>query len=431
MQKSTVSRRSRKPKYSKPYKDFPLTAHPSGRWVKKFNKASHYFGPIGASGTEQYEANWRAALDRFNREWPYILKGESLPQVVDEASECCTLRVLCNEFLASKRNKMETGELTERSYRDYFRSCKLLIEHFGKNRAVESLRPLDFEAFRKGLAKNLSAGTLGNEITRCRVIFKFAADQELIPVPVKFGQSFERPSKKTLRRVRNEAGPKMFDAAEIRTLLRALEGASVSIAGQETPVTLKPDPQLKAMILLGINGGLGNTDCSGLTESHLDLNAGWMSYPRPKTEIPRKIPLWPETVTALSEVVERRLRPRTDEDQGLVFLTRSRRRWVRMAGKGLDVEGNEKPRSVLDDISRAFGKLLHALNINGRNGLGFYTLRRTFEIQAGESKDQVAVDAIMGHTDESMAAVYRQGQISEDRLRAVVDVVHRWLRLAE
>jgi len=70
-----------------------------------------------------------------------------------------------------------------------------------------------------------------------------------------------------------------------------------------------------------------------------------------------------------------------------------------MTGPGPDNDGNEKPRSIQDDISRRFSQLLHSLGINGRNGLGFYTLRRTFEIQAGESKDQVAVDAIMGRNN--------------------------------
>ena len=47
--------------------------------------------------------------------------------------------------------------------------------------------------------------------------------------------------------------------------------------------------------------------------------------------------------------------------------------------------------------------MLKRLKINGRNGLGYYTLRHKFETVAGESKDQVAVNAIMGHVDNSMA----------------------------
>ncbi len=41
-----------------------------------------------------------------------------------------------------------------------------------------------------------------------------------------------------------------------------------------------------------------------------------------------------------------------------------------------------------------------------RAGLSFYALRHTFETVAGETKDQVAVDAIMGHVNGTMATHY-------------------------
>ena len=70
--------------------------------------------------------------------------------------------------------------------------------------------------------------------------------------------------------------------------------------------------------------------------------------------------------------------------------------------------------------------MVKRLDINGRKGLGFYTLRHTFATIAGESRDQVAVNAIMGHVDNSMAGVYRE-RISDERLIAVTDTVHQWL----
>ena len=76
-----------------------------------------------------------------------------------------------------------------------------------------------------------------------------------------------------------------------------------------------------------------------------------------------------------------------------------------------------------------FGKLLRELKIK-RPGVGFYALRHGFETVGGGSRDQVAVDAIMGHADESMAAHYREG-IGDDRLQAVVETVRRWVWPAE
>ena len=61
-----------------------------------------------------------------------------------------------------------------------------------------------------------------------------------------------------------------------------------------------------------------------------------------------------------------------------------------------------------------------------RPGLGFYALRHVFETVAGDSRDQVAVDAIMGHARDDMASVYRE-RIDDSRLLAVTEHVRKWL----
>ncbi len=68
--------------------------------------------------------------------------------------------------------------------------------------------------------------------------------------------------------------------------------------------------------------------------------------------------------------------------------------------------------------------LIHQPNCIEREGR--YALRHTFETICGESRNQVAVNHIMGHVDESMAAAYRE-RINDERLQAVVDHVHQWL----
>ena len=47
--------------------------------------------------------------------------------------------------------------------------------------------------------------------------------------------------------------------------------------------------QLRAMIYLGINCGLGNNDCAMLPMK-LELKDGWLDFGRPKTGIHRRCP---------------------------------------------------------------------------------------------------------------------------------------------
>jgi integrase len=390
MAKSSIAP-SRK-KSLKPYDGFPLTPHPSGRWCKKIRGKLHYFGKIDDSG---------AALERFNREWPFLKDGRTPPPI--DTGDGCTVRLLCNAFLTSKRAKVDSGELSARSFQDYFNTCGLLIDRLGRDKRIDDLRPDDFETLRKTLAKTRGVVTLKNEINRCRVVLKYAFDQRLIDKPVHFGQSFDRPTAKTLRKARHAQGVRLFNVDEVTRILAAA------------------DVQLKAMVLLGLNCGFGNTDCATLPQSALDLAGGWINFPRPKTGIERRVPLWPETVEALKAAIAARPEPKDPADAGLVFLTKQGRRWVRVQPKRRTETGAVVS---LDAISQAFRKLLKSLGINSHRN--FYTLRHNFETIAGESKDQVAVDSIMGHVDPSMGAQYRE-QISDERLQAVVETVREWV----
>ena len=394
MSKSSKSARPKKSK--KPYVDFPLTVRTDGRLSKKHRGKVYYFGTID---------DWHAALERYKREWPCILQGRTpLPA---DAGDGCTIQYLANSFLTSKKNKLGVGELSRPSFANYYDTCERLVSQFGRERRVDDLGPRDFETFRKQLAKKYGPTTLKNEINRCRIVLKYAHDQRLIDREVHYGQSFDKPSAKELRRVRNEAGPRLYEADEVRQILDAA------------------DPVMRAMVLLGANCGFGNTDVANLPQSAVDLDNDWVNFPRPKTEIQRRIPLWPETVKAMREAIAIRPEPANPDDAGLCFLTGRGCRWVRTSASRINEERYVKYVTV-NTLARRFGLLLKNHGINGRRGLGFYTLRHVFETIAGESKDQVAVNAIMGHVDSSMAGVYRE-RISDERLRAVVSTVHGWL----
>lgn len=195
----------------------------------------------------------------------------------------------------------------------------------------------------------------------------------------------------------------MFEADELRTILAAAK-----------------EP-LRTMVLLGINCGLGQSDCANMQRSHLDLSSGWLRYPRPKTGVARSIPLWPASVEALRTAADVRPAAIDAGDAECVFLTKYGNRFVRT--KTTRLEDRDRC-TAIDAVALTFGRLLKTLGINGNRN--FYALRHTFQTIGGEAKDPEAVSSIMGHVDPTMAGLYRE-RISDDRLRAVVAVVHQWL----
>ena len=405
------------PRPAKPTKDFPLFPHRgSGQWAKKIKGRTHYFGSwrLDPTGVE--------AIVSYTRELPYLLRGETPPSI--DISQGCTIGQLCNEFMDSKQAAMEDGDLSPRTLADYHQTAKLLVNHFTKDRHVADLRPTDFRDFRSVLAQKLNTNSLKSVINKLRMVFNYGHEAKLYSEAIDFGGEFKRPSAKAQRRARNERGPKLFHREEI---LRMLE---------------TPNLALRGMIYLGINCGFGNSDVATLPLAAVDLERGWINYPRPKTEIKRRVPLWPETIVALKESLTYRPQPVHRRDAGLFFLTTHGLPWVRVRPRK-NQNGEDEAGTPLDSVSMEFGKLLKALGIKAdptaakknkkpmilplhSKGLNFYTLRHCFETIAGESKDQVAVDAIMGHVDPSMAANYRQA-LSDERLLAVANTVHAWM----
>jgi integrase len=388
---STTPAPSGKP--AKPYPEFPLTAHPAGYWCKKIRGKIHYFGPW---------ADPDAALAKYLEQNDDLHAGRT-PRPDPEA---LTVKALANHFLNAKQALVDAGELAPRTWADYKEVCDLVVSQFGKARLVSDIRPDDFTPLRNKLAKRWGPLRLGTKLIQyTRSLFKYAFDSGLIAVPVRFGPGFKRPSQKTIRVHRAERGPKLFTAEEIRAML---QGALV--VGKEGPESVQATRQLRAMILLGINCGFGNADCANLPLFAVDLGAAMIDFPRPKTGMPRRCPLWPETVAALRDALARRPEPKKAEHAGLVFITKYGLSWAKEESAG--------------PLTQEMRKLLNKLDIDGHRN--FYTLRHTFRTVADEAKDQPAADYIMGHEVPHMSSVYRE-TISDARLRAVTDHVRAWL----
>jgi integrase len=389
--------KSRPKKQRKPYPSFPLTLHATGQYCKKIRGKIHYFGK-----------DPDAALKRYHQHCDSLHSGR-IAEVPHERA-VFTIRDLANRFLEAAEARRDSGELETRTFADYYRDCERLIKFFGLNREVESITREDVKKLRAFLARGVNPKTLDGRVGVTRSIFKFAYEEEYIDKPIRFGKDLKRPDRRTMRRSRAEAGRIHFLAAEIRTLLEV------------------SPPQLRAMILLAVNCGLGNRDVAQLPANCVDLERGWIDYPRGKTGVQRRCPLWPETVEAITAIIKRPRKLITKlypEAEGLLFVTRKGRRFVRTTPK---VSADGRPYVIEHDaIATTLKRIMDREGISVR-GLGFYGLRRSFETIGGETGNQVAVNHIMGHAPSAtdMSAVYRQ-HVAERALRQVTDHVRRWL----
>jgi integrase len=372
-------------KPEKPRKDFPLFAHRSGQWAKKVRGEMKYFGVW---------ADPAAALDKWLDEKDDLYAGRR----PTGRKSGITVADLLNRFRHAKEHLAATGEITARTLGCYIVTCDRLAKFLSRRQLVETLTPSDFEKLRADLAKGRSPVTLRGDIMTTRMVMKYAYDSELISKPASYGQSFRAPSKTALKRVRQSRPKRLFSAPELRRILKA--------ASQP----------LRAMILLGINCGLGASDLAHMPQAALDLKRRWLDYPRVKTAVDRRCPLWPETVSAVKEAIASRPRPRDPADEILVFLTRCGQRWARTSPRG----------GAIDAVGCAMNKLLKELGIH-RPGVCFYALRHTLQTIGGEARDQIALNLIFGHADHTMADPYRESLPDDSRLLAVSNHVRKWL----
>lgn len=377
---STRSRSTSKPK-------FPLCYHKGsgGQWCKKINGRIHYFG-----------VDKDAALERWIREKDNLLAGRT-PRPYDPNG--MKLLELCNRFMASKEAYRDSGEITPEHYDDLKDACDQVLKVFGKTAIVEYLTPDDFAKLRSKLAKGrlgkgVSLKTLENSIARVRVLFNFAAKNGLIQknMAAFWGTEFNKPTKKAkARAAAKDPVVRMFTPAEIKKLL------------EHAPT------QLKAMVLLAANTGLGNTDIGQLERKH--IKKGWLHKSRSKTGTSRKIPLWRETVRAVEDAWKSRPEPKDPKDKDRLFITKYGSSWT--------------PTGKSNPISQEFAKVRKAAGVAGR-GKSFYTLRHVFQTVGDETLDFVAVKFLMGHEGSTISSEYREG-ISDERLQRVTDHVRSWL----
>ena len=404
----------------KPYDGFPMNVHPNGQWCKRINGTLRYFG----------NGDWRPALARFNRESPYWYAGQTPPAesftVVGSTTHPPTvpnagptLDEVGTRFWARELKRQRRGDICLESYLDTRRAVTAMFDHLGRKRRLLLLTPDDWADFRHFLLtepdpkdksrRRRGVDSLGRAISYIRAMLSWAEENVLQPgQPVRTGDSFDRVPKsekwKSRRKSERKNGARIFTPDQIGKI------------AAECPVVLR------AMFLLGLNGGYGAVDLSSMPLDVIDLDAATIEYDRVKTGVPRIVTLWPRTVEALRVALP--LRPKAKPGyEAHAFLTRCGVPFCRSQAVE-DEDGNPINAKRANAVAGEFTKVLTALGMK-RPGLNFYAVRHTFRTAAGMAGDEEATDFIMGHSMGESAEWYIRPDIA--RLRIVTDHVERTL----
>ena len=388
-------------KPSKPRPDFVLFAHQNGQWCKKVKQVLYYFGSWSDDPTgEQAESEWHkrragieAGLDRLR---------------VEAVSGGWTLGALTRKYLEVRNSDLLTGHLSDEQFKDYTRDLLAFAGLVGVNAQVEALTPEHFAKYADHLrnepsqadptARGLGPHAFKRTTANIKAMFKYAAGEGWIKLPA-FGNSFKAPdtTPEGLALVKRRRGEKVeeliYEPNQIADVLRIARRT------------------FKAMLLLGLNGGMGPSDIARLEWADIDFGSGRLSTYRGKTGMRREFFLWKKTRRALLAL------PRKGE---LVFYTRNGKPYVRR--ERVMKDGRVSKIRVTNAITGPFKELLKRAGVSG---LTFYNLRHTYRTHADNCVDTAAVDRTMGHALKGAARSYRRKPLELIRLKRVAKVVYK------
>lgn len=389
-------------------------------WVRRINGipkwiCGHPVAPTAAAADDYYERNfatlWQPAAEAASDD------PEDAP-IVD----------LFNVFLT--RKKAQIGRAKRGISQQAFDEYKAALDDFCAHRPDKAartlgqtpyrdLQPSDFGSFDASISDRFGVDRQKKWIITVRSAFKLLAMPPIrLPLP-DYGDQFQLPTKRDMRvakaRHKQKHGPKLYEPAEAKALLIGRWRSDAEL-GAEAERRAKPGPHrglprrvrrrirgagraLRAMILLALNAGFGNTDLGELSLPTIRraLKSGWIDYERGKTGARRLAWLWPETIHAVERYLRHRPEPIDAAHADLVFLTEF---------------GYPFITDTKDQIAIACGRLICRLGLV-RLGRNFYSLRRTYRTIAADVGKEIAIDLSMGHADDGddMAKVYTLGEL--------------------
>lgn len=347
-----------KQKPKKPHPKFPLTPHTRGGWGKRYKGNQWYFPQVDPD----------EALAAFNARAHLVDIGADAPPQVDPAA--ANVGTICNKYAIARKADVDAGKLSAGSLADYAAVIRDMSKSFGPRTLVIDLKPDHFTRLYRSWS-GLGTHALARNVQLARTIWKYADENDWVTRRPRFGSVFIKPI--TEKKV---GVPPTLD--ELRAVLNASAG------------------QLRAMIMLGLNGGYGAGDCSALPQASVDFDLGVIRFERPKMKrrrpVDRVMTGWPCTMEALADCIRER-----DKGDDLVFRTCKGNAWTR----------NDKSKKGKESVVNAVGFMFRKLcKTAGVRNLKFSDLRHVHRTVADELEKPNAAARIMGHRLPGLAEVY-------------------------
>lgn len=380
--KPTKPRQDSPPKPAWPHRNIVVMTPRGSQWTKRRREGGkpkdYCFGPI--DNPDLALARWLAVRDDWEAGRPVYPTGSLEPARVIGI----TVAEGLNRYLTWSLSELELGHCAQSTHLERVTTCGLIADALGRERVVDALTPEDFRRIQH-TASGYQPIQRRKIIGLTKTAFNWLWDEGLLTQPLRFGRGFVGATDRQKRLREAEWGDRTVEAPDIQKLL---EFAS---------------PEMRAHLLLGINAGFGQTDCSIFKLS--DLKGRWISGVRQKTGARRLALLWPETVEAIHATAKK-----------------GPRAWSKPSGPPLLEErmGTSGKRVRLDLISDRMRKLTKRTGVSA----SYYDLRRTFKTIGSEAADsELATEVIMGHTVDVM---YLQ-RFDVHRIAAVSQHVRSWL----
>jgi len=408
-----------------PYSQFPLRPHQNGQWYKSVwnrllrKSQQFYFGAWqndlkGDRALKDPQAGWLARKDAIHAGLDNLRVGPLVP------TDDLTLGELMARFLVHKRNQVRAGELSLRTLGDYIVEVQNFVGFQNPGTPASLLKTEHFSAYVRDLVERRKLGRHARKRVRAYVnaFLHYGSGNGWFAMPAT-GIDWKAPSTDadSIRLAKARSGipdhsERIFTGAEIDMLM--------SIA----------TPTFRAMILLGLNCGLGPADIARLRWRMMDMDTGKLTFPRPKTGVKRIGYLWKKTRRALSRVAGLKHNQAAIDvsgSQALVFVTRNGHSYYRDEEKHQKIVCGDVTILKLtgvktqNSISNTFYRMCRETEISGGS---FYRCRHTFRTLAAGARDREAVDLMMGHAAQGMARVYDHSQVNFVRIKRVAKKIH-------